>query len=174
MDIEQLWQKAQDKTEIIRGRAKALSTFSTTVVPYIFLGESIVNEGNTVVRKGKVIIEKPLIFLPEDLPQFDGFDFEKELEIEQGTLQMFLLLRGIRLPSLKYNNTVDTLDIDEAPLAKAVDKYKGELEQLENVNTALVLGPEDCWQMSILLYMTSLVGRSARNDIINFIDKFKK
>ncbi|MCK5451131.1 MAG: hypothetical protein KAI70_05145 [Candidatus Omnitrophica bacterium] len=173
MDIEQYWEKAQKKTEIIRGRAKALPTFQAARVPYIFLAESAVNEGNTVVRKGKIIIEKPMILLPEDLPQFDGFDFEDEMDLEQGTLQMFFLMRGIRFPSLKYNHRVDRLDLDEDGLSKCIEKYKKELERKENVNTALIIGPEDCWQFSILIYMGSLVGRCVRNDIMNLMDKFR-
>lgn len=172
-DIEQLWDKARQKTEIVRGRVRALPTFESARVPYIFLAESVVNEGHTVVRKGKIFIEKPMILLPEDLPQFEGFDFEEDLDIEQGIVQMFFLMRGIRFPSLKYNNTVEKLDLDEESLAKSVGKYKRALEKKENVNTALILGPEDCWQFSILLYMASLVGRCARSDIINLMDKFR-
>ncbi|RKY42165.1 MAG: hypothetical protein DRP85_03900 [Candidatus Makaraimicrobium thalassicum] len=173
MDIEQLWEKAQRKTEVVRGRVKALSTFTRTDVPYVFLAESVLNEGHIVIRKGKIRIAKPLILLPEDLPQFEGFDFEQDLEIEQGAVQMFFLMRGIRFPSLKYNNTVQTLDIEEASLAQSVEKHKRRLERKENVNTALILGPEDCWQFSILIYMSSLVGRCARNDIINLMDRFQ-
>jgi hypothetical protein len=173
-DIEQLWEKAREKTEIVRGRVRSLPTFESARVPYIFLAESVVNEGHTVVRKGRMLIEKPMILLPEDLPQFEGFDFEEDLKIEQGTVQMFFLMRGIRFPSLKYNNTVEKLDLDELSLAKSVEKHKRALEKKENVNTTLILGPEDCWQFSILLYMASLVGRCARNDIINLMDKFRE
>jgi len=173
MDIEQLWEKAKEKTEIIRGRIKSLSTFDVTKVPYIFLGESSVNEGNTVVRKGKVIIEKPMILLPEDLPQFEGFEFEEQMEIDQGALQMFFLMRGLRFPSLKYNNSVDALDLDELSLSKCIKKYKQKLEKEENVSAALVIGPEDCWQFSILIYMVSLAGKNIRTDFYNLIDKFR-
>ncbi|MDD5634722.1 MAG: hypothetical protein PHW46_05560 [Candidatus Omnitrophica bacterium] len=174
MDIEQLWEKAQDKTEVIRGRVKALSTFTNTKVPYIFLGESCVNEGNTVVRKGKVIVEKPLIVLPEDMPQFEGFDFEETMDIEEGVMKMFFLMRGIRFPSLKYNNSVEQLDLEELSLSKSVEKHKKQLEKEENVNTVLIIGPEDCWQLSILLYMAGLAGRCAKNDITNLMDKLRE
>lgn len=173
MDIEQLWGKARKKTEIVRGRAKSLPTFSSTEVPYIFLSESVVNEGHTVIRRGKVAIDRPLILLPEDLPQFEGFDFEENFDIDQGAVQMFLLMRGIRFPSLKYNNSVEDLSIDEASLAKNTERIKKQLEREENVNTALILGPDDCWQFSILVYMMSLVGRCARNDILNLMDRFQ-
>lgn len=173
MDIEQMWEKAQAKTEIIRGRIRALPTFATTRVQYIFLAESAVNVGSTVVRNGKVIIEKPLILLPEDLPQFEGFDFEEDLEIEQAAMQMFFLMRGIRFPSLKYNNRVETLDLEDESLSKTIEKYKRELEQKENVNTALIIGPEDCWQFSIILYMANLISRCIKGDIMNIIGKIK-
>ncbi len=172
MDIEELWEKAQQKTEIVRGRVKALPTFDSTKVPYVFLGESVVNEGHTVIRKGSVMIEKPMIILPEDLPQFEGFDFKENFDVEHGTMQMFFLMRGIRFPSLKYNNTVDKLSLEEASLSKTAEKYRKGLERRENVNTALLIGPEDCWQFSVLLYMASLVGRCARTDIINLMEKF--
>jgi hypothetical protein len=172
MDIEQLWEKAQRKTEVVRGRVKGLATFESTKVPYIFLAESSVNEGCVVVRKGKVLMEKPLILLPEDLPQFDGFDFEKEMNIGDGALQMFFLLRGIRFPSLKFNNSLDKIDLYEGSLSACAGKYKKELEKKENVNTALILGPEECWQFSLLIYMGVLAGRSAKNDILNLMDRF--
>ncbi|NQT32343.1 MAG: hypothetical protein HQ594_01560 [Candidatus Omnitrophica bacterium] len=173
MDIEQLWAKAQEKTEVIRGRVKGLPTFEHARVPYIFLTESAVNEGHTVIREGKVIIEKPMILLPEDLPQFDGFDIEEDLEIEQGTLQTFFLMRGVRFPSLKYNHTTTKLDLNDRSLSRNVADFKKTLEQKENVNTALIIGPEDCWQFSILLYMAALVGRCMKSDIMNIIDKLR-
>ncbi|MFH1837399.1 MAG: hypothetical protein ABH862_04740 [Candidatus Omnitrophota bacterium] len=174
MDIEQLWEKAQRKTEVVRGRVKGLLTFQSTEVPYLFMAESVLNEGHTIVRKGKVVIERPMILLPEDLPQFDGFDLEEELDIEQGTLQMFFLMRGIRLPSLKYNNATDKLDLEDRSLAQTVEKYKKKLEKEENVNTALILGPEDCWQFSLFIYMATLVGRCVRTDVMNIMDKFNR
>lgn len=171
MDIEQLWEKARAKTEIVRGRIKGLSAFSATVVPYLFLAESSVNEGSTVIRKGKIIVEKPMIVLPQDSPQFDGFDFEEELGLSQELVQTFFLMRGIRFPSLKYNNTVSDLDLSEDTLSQTIAKHKKEMEQKENTSTALVVGPEECWQLSMLIYMASLAGRCAKTDIMSLLEK---
>ena len=174
MDIEQLWEKAQSRTEVIRSRVQGLSSFESTRVPYIFLAESAIHDENTVVRKGRVFIERPLILLPEDMPQFEGFDLEEELHIEQGALTMFFLMRGIRFPSLKYHHALTKLDLEETALSKSIEKYKKDLEKQENVNTALIIGPEDCWQFSVIIYMASLIGRCARNDIMNLMDKFRE
>ncbi len=58
MDIEKTWEKALKYTEIIRPRVEPLNTFRTTHLPYIFLTESSVNVGDSVVRKGEVLVEK--------------------------------------------------------------------------------------------------------------------
>ncbi|MBD3379017.1 MAG: hypothetical protein GF408_00955 [Candidatus Omnitrophica bacterium] len=171
MNIEQLWQKAQERTEIIRGRVKGLSTFGNTKVPYVFLGESSVNEGHVVVRKGRIIIEKPMIVLPENMPQFEGFEFEEDIEGGLDAVHTFFYMRGIRFPSLKYNNTVDRLELEENSLSKSIEKHKSALEKKENVSTALIVGPEDCWQFSVLLHMAALIGRSAKTDIIHLLDR---
>ncbi|MBF0494730.1 MAG: hypothetical protein HQL28_06330 [Candidatus Omnitrophica bacterium] len=169
MDIEQLWEKAQKKTEVVRGRAKGLSTTSLTAVPYIFLAESAVTDRTTVVRQGKILVEKPLIILPHEMPWFEGFDIEEELGLSQDLLQTFFLMRGIKFPSMKYNNSTSSLDVNERKLSDCIELYKKILEREENVSTALLTGPEDCWQISLLLYIAALAGRCARTDMIKLL-----
>ena len=171
MDIQQLWDLAQEKTEVVRGRVKALATFEATTVPYVFMAESSVNVGHTVIRKGKIVVEKPMIVLPDNMPQFEGFEFEEELDVEQDVVQMFFFMRGIRFPSMKYNNALEQIEVEESSLARQVDKARKKLEKAENVSTALILGPEECWQFSVLFYMAALVGRCARTDIMNLMDR---
>ena len=78
MDLEQKWEKALAQTEIVRFKISYLSTFETTTIPYIFLAESTVNLGDTIVRRGRILLHKPEIILPEDMPQFEGFEFETD------------------------------------------------------------------------------------------------
>lgn len=174
MDINKFWERAQQRTEVVRGRAKALATFRNTRVPYLFLAESTINEGCTVVRKGRVTIEKPMIVLPDDMPRFEGFEFDKEMDIDSRSVETFFFLRGIRFPSLKYLNTVDDLDLENRSLARSVRRHKNRFEREENVNTTLLVGPEDCWQFSVLLYMAELVARCAKSDIVNLLNKYRE
>ncbi len=46
MDIQELWEHARKRTEILRMRLQDLSTCESTRVPYIFLAESSVNPNN--------------------------------------------------------------------------------------------------------------------------------
>jgi hypothetical protein len=174
MDIQEKWEKALENTEIIRPRIQELSTFSHTDLPYILLSESSINIGDSVVRKGSILVEKPSLILPLGLPRFEGFDFENESDINEDMVANFLIVRGIRFPSLKYNNRTYSLDIFEGRLKKAIESYQDKLQREEDVATGLIVGPEDCWQFSVLIFVCTQVIRSADGDIRKLLDEFKK
>jgi hypothetical protein len=174
MDIMDRWEKALKGTEIIRSRIHPLSFFEATELPYIFLAESAVNTGDSVVRKGKVFVEKPSVLLPENIPQLEGFDFDKEPDFNEDTVINFLIVRGVRFPSYRYNNKTNSLDIFEGRLKNAIDHFSDELQKSENVHSGLIVGPEDCWQFSILIFICAMVARSADKDIKRLLDDFEK
>ena len=174
MDIQDSWEKALKNTEIIRSRVQDLLTFSETKVPYILLSESSINLGDTVVRRGEVVVEKPSLILPPNAPQLKGFDFKLEDVKEENSIINFLLVRGITMPSLKYNNTTYSLDLFEDKLANAVKHYKDELQHKEDVHTGLMVGSEDCWQFSVLIFICSQVARNAQSDVRKLWEDYRK
>lgn len=174
MNIQDGWEKALKYTSIIRPRPKELLTFEATDVPYIFLSESSINLGDTVVRKGEVLVERPAIILPHNLPHFEGFDFEEEFHTGQDMVLNFLLVRGVTFPSLKYNNKTYSLDIYEGHLEKAIEYYSNKLQRGEDVHSGLVVGPEDCWQFSILIFIATQIVRSADGDIKRLLERFRE
>ena len=174
MALEEKWNRAVKKTELIRSRLGKLLTLEDTSLPYIFLGESSVNIGDTVVRSGKILVHKPLIVLPQNFPQFDGFDFEKDYHINNDMVRTLLLMRGISFPSLKYSNEISAVEVHEQSLQKAIKHYSLKLEKAEDVQCGLIIGPEDTWQFSILIYVSMLITKSASNDINKLLNDFKK
>ena len=172
MDIQDYWEKALKNTEVIRPRIQSLSVSSATQLPYIFLAESGLNQGDTVVRKGEVMVDRPSLILPSNLPQLEGFDPDENLPWDPARLMNFLLIRGIRFPSLKYNNKIHSLDIFEGRLKQAVGHYLHELQEKENLSTGLVMGPEDCWQLSLLIFIAGQVIRQAEGDIRKLWEDF--
>lgn len=173
MDLEEKWNKALTQTEIVRLKISYLSTFQTTALPYVFLAESTVNLGDTVVRKGKILVYKPAIILPEDMPQFEGFEFERDFQVNTEMVRMFLLVRGISFPSLKYEHEISKLDIYEGSLEKARSYFKQEIERTEDVETGLIIGAEDTWQFSLFIYVGLLVNKSMPSDLRRLWEKFK-
>ncbi len=174
MDIQKSWERALKATEIIRSRIQPLSVHAETHLPYIFLAESSVNLGDSLVRKGEIMVEKPSIILPPHLPQFEGFDSEDVKTKDLDMLTTFFMVRGIKFPSFKYNNKTFSLDVHEGKLHTAIEHYKHELEKEENISAGLVIGPEDCWQFSILIFVASQVIRQADGDIRKLLDEFRK
>ena len=174
MDIQELWDKARKQTEILRMRLQDLSTFDSTVVPYLFLAESSLNPGDTVVRKGHVLIQRPAIVLPNFSPQFDGFDFGENLHVSDDAVTTFLLMRGIQFPSLKYRHQISSLDVFEDSLQRAIRHFNEQLAAAEDIKTGLVVGPEDAWQFSLLLLVGALVVRSAEGDLRRILEEWRK
>ena len=174
MDIHELWDKARKHTEILRMRMQDLSSADITNVPYVFLAESSLNQGDTVVRRGHVLVERPSIVLPGFSPQFEGFAFDQELHLSQETVATFLLIRGVHFPSLKYRHETSSLDLFEGNLQKAVTHFQDQLQRAEDIKTGLVIGLEDAWQFSILLLVGMLVIRSAEGDLRRFLEEWRK
>ncbi len=172
--MQELWQRALSRTEIRRARVQNLATFSDTHVSYIVLSESSFHSSDTVVRKGEVIVEKPSLILPPNIPQFLGFEFQKDGHVKDADLINFLLVRGINLPSLKYNNKVYSLNVEEKGLEDAARHYLDELQQKEDVHTGLMTGPDDCWQFSLLIFICSQVAKNAQTDIQKLFNEYRK
>ena len=174
MDIHEFWEKAVRQTEIIRTRVSPLSAHADTNLPYIFLAESSINMGDSIIRKGEILVEKPCIILQPNHPQFDGFKSEEGITPDLDTVANFFLVRGVRFPSLRYNNKTESLDVYEGKLKEAIEHYRNKLEREENIFTGLVVGPEECWQFSLLIFIVSQVTKQADMDIKKLLDDMKK
>jgi len=53
------------------------------------LSKSSVNLGDTVVRKGDVVIGKAFHYFASNIPQLSGFDFEDRTNFEENMLTSF-------------------------------------------------------------------------------------
>jgi len=174
MDLHEAWEKATSETEMIRCRKNLLSPCRTEELTYIFLSESEVNLGDTLVRRGKVLVHKPSIILPHHCPQFEGFEFDEEFGANSEMLKTFLLVRGVSLPSLEFTNEIAGMDLHEECLDGAIDYYLDEFERDEDIDTALICGPGECYQFSILFFVAAMVGRSASSDLEKLLRDMKK
>ena len=173
MDLENIWAKALKDTEILRARVQSLSVESSTSVPYILLSESSINTNDTVVRRGEILVEKPLLMIPPHNPQLMGFDFEKDTGVSDNSIVNFLLIRGIALPSLRYDNRTMTLDIYEGSMSECIRHYQDSLQRVENTTTGLIRAPEDAWQFSLLIFVCSQIIRNADMDIRAMLRKYQ-
>ncbi len=174
MEFHEAWARALKETEIIRTRVLSLPTFDDAHVPYIFLSPSTLNHGDTVVRRGKIMVQRPSLMLPPNIPQLEGFDISKQEGESDHSIMNFLLIRGISIPSLKYNNQISSLDIFEGDVRKAIFYYANQLEREEDVATGLLLGHEDVWQFSVIIFICSQITRNIEVDLKRLMDDYKR
>ena len=174
MNLEELWQKALQETEIVRLPIKRLITFGTTNCDYIFLAPSVVNQGDTVVRKGKLDIAPPAIHVPKHKPAFEGFDEPDKDGITDDQLASFFYLRGISFPSLSYKNEPYELDLFEGSVAKAEKIFVDMVRTHEKISTGIVIGADSAWQFSVILMACHLIDTYVDNDLKLILDRIKK
>jgi hypothetical protein len=174
MDITAAWEKALRETDIVRSRITGLQTFSETHVPYILLSPSEINEGDTVVRSGEVLVHRPSLILPPNIPQLEGFNLEGEGPFNEDTMINFLLVRGITMPSMKYDNKVFSLNVFEGKIQDAIGTYGNRLQREENTATGLICGPDEVWQLSLLIFVCSQIAKNSSVDIRRLLDEYHK
>ena len=174
MDLDEKWQRSLEHTKILRFYRPLLSADDATEIAYVFLGASEVNPGDTVMRRGKVVVDRPLIILPRNIPQFLGFELEEELDTDADALRFFFSLRGVHFPSLKYQHEVSSIDLCEGELTRHSDRLEQQLSQQEDITTGLVIGMPSGWQFSLLIYVSFLINRSAPSDFQKFLDELRK
>jgi len=171
MDLHSAWEKALRETNIVRSRVMTLQTFSETHVPYILLSPSLINHGDTVVRTGEVLVHRPSLILPPHIPQLEGFDFEDEGSFKEDSMINFLMVRGITLPSMKYDNKIFSLNVFEGKMDDAIGVYGNRLQREENTAAGLVCGPDDLWQLSLLIFICSQIAKNSSTDIRRLLDE---
>ena len=174
MDVHSAWEKALKETNIVRSRIIGLQTFSETHVPYILLSPSTVNIGDTVVRTGEVLVHRPSLILPPNIPQLEGFDLEGKDSFREDSMINFLMVRGITLPSMKYDNKVSSLNVFEGKMEDAIGLYGNRLQREENTSAGLVCGPDDVWQLSVLIFVCSQIAKNSSADIRRLLDEYHK
>ncbi|MBI2191459.1 MAG: hypothetical protein HYU36_05695 [Planctomycetes bacterium] len=162
MGLREDFHRAIQETEIHRHRQTRLLTYGGTELPYVWLGESAVNMGDTVVRRGVVRVEKPQLLLVQQPLQFEGFEYGEE---KQESSAFLALGRIASFPPGKYSNIETRLDIYEGSLQQALTHYKRDLEAREDALTGLVSGPSDIWAVSLFVYVGKMVEHSAVDDI---------
>ena len=167
--FEQKLRLAQEQTKILRTRKSDLFTFGTTRLPYAFLAESLINQGDTVIRRGEINTTKPSLIMGEDLPTFEGFS-DDDGDHKQ---MSFVFGRGFQLPSLNFQNQSMELEVVSKELKALSDQIQNKLDREHDSKTAVISGPEDSWAFSLLIYAGEMTRRSAPGNIKDMMDRGK-
>ncbi len=158
---------AADNTKIIRFPKQKLSTFGQTNIKYYMVTEPIYSEfavtnTETIVRQGYVIAEKPRIITPYYMSRLEGFSPEaKNYFSKIGQLYGADSL-GIYY---SYRNQSENLSILSECLHNVVDRLNEEIESREENLSAIIVGQDDLWDVSLLKFIYELTQSSLYNNL---------
>lgn len=157
LDPEIIFEVAR-RTEVLRPPRQALATFGMTAVTYYLLTEPIYADiaptaSETVVRRGKVMAERPQIVTPYYLLNlFRGFEHGDDYA------RYLLEVYGPNSPGLLYtyrNELHETSIVSDAPNIVA-GRLSEALEQNGESLAAVIRGVDHLWDVSLMKFIYEL------------------
>jgi hypothetical protein len=160
---QDLWQKIEEvwqQTKIVKSSKRKLYTFGETHLPYILLAKSFVRDVDTVVRKGEVVVGRPLLFGPNsNHPVLEGFgDIGQEL-------RSYVLSRVAYIPPYKYSNGVHSVRIMSEIQENLIEKISKQLDAEEDILTGVIKGRPDFWEVSVMKYVAEMIVLSLPSNV---------
>ena len=154
-------------TRIFRFPEQKLATFGETKIRYYmvtrpFYEEPVNNNPETVLRQGFVIVEKPRIVTPYYMSRIDGFSPEARNYFDR-----ISKLYGANSPGIYYNyrNQSEDLSIIPDTLESVVDKLNEDIDDRKEALSAIILGIDDLWDISLLKFIFEITIDSVDNNL---------
>lgn len=155
------WYAIQN-TRILQLPRNDLETFGTTRIQYHLLSETLDAANQIRVREGTLNAAKPLILTPDHFKnqQADGFE-----EQETNRFLDWLKTHQPHLRFLQYGFTISKTEVSDVvlhePLEAVAERVMETVRQKDRPDTAVLLGVEQPWEVSLFKMMVDLVERSA-------------
>ena len=160
------------QTEIIREYQRILFTFGDMELPYVFVAESKQLADRTMVRRGKVFLQKPRIVLPESgkRMEFEGFEHPNILGREAA-----YLFRAAKLPfSHISNRPIADEKLEYGNVSAILEKINSQMDHHNDTDTGLIKGPLEGADVSLIRYSFGLAIKSAPENINEFLEHLQK
>jgi len=156
-----------EQTAILRAPKQALATFGITSISYYLVTEPVYADlvegaAETVVRHGKMTVERPQIVTPFYLLNlFRGFEHGEEFA---GFLAEAY---GRSSPGLMYSyrNELDETSIVSDPIATVAGRLADELEETGESLAAVIQGVDHLWDVSLMKFMFDLTVSSLGRNV---------
>ena len=153
---------ALEHTELIRAPQQKLSTFGSSVIDYYVVTELVGNL--SVVRDGKVIVERPKIVTPAYLVNVEGFS-------EQARRYVAMMARERPYESgifYRYKNEPRGMNVVSEPIRQVISKLSSQIEEQNNPLSTIIRGVEELWDVSLLMFIYELTTQSVRTNMAEF------
>ena len=168
MDInDERIRDAVERTEVLRAPRQALFTFGRTSIYYYLITEPayadlIGGSIETVIREGRVLAEKPKIVTPHYLSGLEGFSTDARKYFD-AIIESY----GPHIPGLlyTYRNEPKELSIVSSDWKAVVDKLNAEIDRRGDPLAAIIKGPDELWDVSLVKFIFEMTQRSVGTNL---------
>lgn len=154
-------------TEILRHPRQHLATFGITNIYYYMVTEPSYADvaggtGETVIREGRVVADRPKIVTPYYLSRLEGFSYDARRYFD-----MLLSMHGADAPGLiyTYKNEPKGLNIVSDNLLSVVAKLNDEIDRNNDPLASIIRGQDDLWDVSLLKFIYEITNRSLPSNV---------
>ena len=118
--------------------------------------------GETVIREGRVVADRPKIVTPYYLSRLDGFSVDARRYFE-----MLLRMHGADAPGLfyTYKNEPKGLNIVSDNMMAVVAKLNDEIDSKNDPLASIIRGQDDLWDVSLLKFIYEITSRSLPSNL---------
>ena len=162
---------AAEQTEILYASEQKLETFGETVVHYYVLSHLLDEVGQVRIREGQIRAGRPQVitpryFLHQLLENFGEDAQEYADRLVHSAEGIRILKYGLRFVKQEYSEETSSGDIHEIgdSIARRVQETPGEL-------SAVIIGVDDLWEVSLLKFASGLVEDSAADNFSDLSDR---
>jgi hypothetical protein len=163
---EQQIMRAVMGTEIVRLPTNRLATFGTTNIHYYLVTEPAYAEpgqsGESVVREGKVVSERPRIVTPYYLARLEGFGTDARKYFEMLKSESGADSAGI---FYAYRNELEQTNIVADKPVNVVGRLADEIDRSRDPLTTLLRGMDELWDVSLLKFIYELTRQSLSGNL---------
>ena len=154
---------ALSHTQLVRPPEQRLNTFGATNVHYYLLTEPMDSINETRIREGRVIAERPKIVTTDYfLNTFEGFGEHAREQAEALFSQ-----HGFDSDILEYkykNEMVNTWILSDS-ISQVILNISTRIDDERDPLAAILKGPDDAWQISLMKFITDMTRASLRKNI---------
>ena len=160
MNDEERLSRAISLTQVLRAPRQALATFGVTSVEYYLVTHPVYAAGDeqeTVVRRGRVVANRPRIVTPYYLSRVEGFSADA-----RRYLGRLMAEHGPHAPGIyyTYRNEPGGLDIVSDNMSQVLDKINREIDEKHNPLAAIISGEDEMWDVSLMKFIFEMTSQS--------------
>jgi len=151
MDNRKLFMDILKKTAVVKVPKHRISIFGFTKIRYFFISQVPLFSDRSRLREGIVTAEKPKIITPDFFKnRFEGFGEESELFGQWLSDNYGSSFRGLQY---RFKNELTSTTVEILPVKTLNDNIKKNLSGEGWEQSALILGPDAEWQISLMKFI---------------------